>query len=129
VAADVYGAPPHIGRGGWTWYTGSAGWMLRVTLESLLGFGIEAGKWLTLSPRVPDSWPGFTLRHRRPDGTVYEIEVVNPAGSAERVVAARLDGVALAVEREGLRLALAGDGRVHLLKATLGPRAARGEGA
>ena len=57
VAADVYGAPPHVGRGGWTWYTGSAGWMLRVILETLLGFEVEDGKVLVLRPRLPASWP------------------------------------------------------------------------
>ncbi|UCE03059.1 MAG: glycosyl transferase, partial [Candidatus Latescibacterota bacterium] len=54
VAADVYGVPPHLGRGGWTWYTGSAGWMYQVALESLLGFAIEAGNLVRLLPCIPD---------------------------------------------------------------------------
>ncbi|PAP76432.1 GH36-type glycosyl hydrolase domain-containing protein [Rubrivirga marina] len=75
IAADVYGVAPHVGRGGWTWYTGSAGWMLRVAVESILGFGIERGEAITLRPCVPESWPGFSLRYRLPDGsgTVYTI--------------------------------------------------------
>jgi cyclic beta-1,2-glucan synthetase len=121
IAADVYGAAPHVGRGGWTWYTGSAGWMLRVTIESLLGFGIEAGEWLTLTPRIPDEWPGFRLTHRRPDGTQYQIEVDNPQRVAGRVRAAWLDGAPLLIGATGLRVALAHDQRLHLLRVTLGP--------
>ena len=120
VAADVYGVAPHVGRGGWTWYTGSAGWMLRVALESVLGFGIEDGKWLTLAPRVPDAWPGFELTHRRPDGTSYVLTVVNPERSAAMVVAATVDGTAIEVEGGVLRLPLASDGARHLVQVTLG---------
>ena len=61
VAADVYGAPPHVGRGGWTWYTGSSGWMLRVALESVLGLRTEGGETLVVAPCVPDDWPGYRL--------------------------------------------------------------------
>jgi cyclic beta-1,2-glucan synthetase len=121
IAADVYGADPHIGRGGWTWYTGSAGWMMRVTIESLLGFGIEAGEWLTLAPRIPDEWPGFELTHRRPDGTQYRIEVDNPRRAAARISAASIDGVALHVGAGTLRVALAHDQRTHLVRVLLGP--------
>ncbi len=120
VAADVYGVAPHVGRGGWTWYTGSAGWMLRVALESVLGLGIEAGRELILAPRVPDAWPGFELDHRRPDGTSYRISVGNPTRCAETVVAARLDGVPLAVRDGVLRLPLAADGASHQVEVTLG---------
>src|SRR5437867_4111198 len=69
VAADVYGVPPHVGRGGWTWYTGSAGWMLRVALESVLGVTLEGGHTLRVAPCIPDAWPGFKvkLRLRRED--------------------------------------------------------------
>ena len=63
--ADVYGVPPHVGRGGWTWYTGSAAWLYRVGLESILGFRLE-GERLRLEPCIPAGWPGFeiTYRHR-----------------------------------------------------------------
>lgn len=74
VAADVYGEPPHVGRAGWTWYTGSAGWMYRVLLESLLGFDLR-GDVVLLKPCLPASWPGFTLRYRFAEGTVYTFEV------------------------------------------------------
>ena len=56
VAADVYGVPPHVGRGGWTWYTGSAGWLYRVGLETILGFRLE-GDRLRLDPCIPAAWP------------------------------------------------------------------------
>jgi cyclic beta-1,2-glucan synthetase len=64
VAADVYGVAPHVGRGGWTWYTGSAAWMYRVALESILGITVERGKTLRIAPRIPDEWPGFKARMR-----------------------------------------------------------------
>src|SRR5688500_3131739 len=74
MAADVYAAPPHTGRGGWTWYTGSAGWMYRLALESLLGLRLEGDK-LRIAPCLPAHWPGFKLRYRYRD-TVYRIAVV-----------------------------------------------------
>jgi len=74
IAADVYGAAPHTGRGGWTWYTGSAAWMYRLMIESLLGLSIEANK-LRLSPCLPDDWDGFKLHYRYCE-TIYHIEVI-----------------------------------------------------
>jgi cyclic beta-1,2-glucan synthetase len=73
VAADVYSEAPHEGRGGWTWYTGSAGWLYRAGLEWLLGFHLRENQ-LTLSPCVPTEWPGFTIRYRHHD-TPYVITV------------------------------------------------------
>jgi cyclic beta-1,2-glucan synthetase len=100
VAADIYGADPHIGRGGWSWYTGSAGWMYRVGIESVLGLRVEDGHTLVLKPCIPADWPGFRMRYRLPDGrTDCEISVVNggvesaSSRSAEgQVVAASLNG-------------------------------------
>ncbi|KPN90561.1 GH36-type glycosyl hydrolase domain-containing protein [Pseudomonas nunensis] len=63
MAADVYGTAPHAGRGGWTWYTGSAGWMYRLGVESLLGLQ-RNGNTLRLEPLIPEDWPGFTLTYR-----------------------------------------------------------------
>ena len=60
VAADIYSAPDHIGHGGWTWYTGSAGWMHRAGLESILGLRFE-GSFLHLDPCIPNGWPGFEV--------------------------------------------------------------------
>jgi cyclic beta-1,2-glucan synthetase len=63
VAADVYSEAPHAGRGGWTWYTGSAGWLYRAGLEWILGFRLRENR-LTISPCIPAEWPGFTIRYR-----------------------------------------------------------------
>jgi cyclic beta-1,2-glucan synthetase len=86
MAADVYAAAPHTGRGGWTWYTGSAGWMYRLAVESLLGLRRE-GSRLRLMPCLPAGWPGFTLRYRYGE-TVYRIAVVQDegAGPSEHVI-------------------------------------------
>lgn len=74
TAADVYAAAPHTGRGGWTWYTGSAAWMYRLIVESLLGLRLEGNK-LRFSPCLPADWPGFILHYRYRE-TVYHINVV-----------------------------------------------------
>ncbi|MFL6657438.1 MAG: GH36-type glycosyl hydrolase domain-containing protein, partial [Massilia sp.] len=73
MAADVYAVSPHVGRGGWTWYTGSSGWMYRLIIESLLGVSL-AGTHLTLTPRLPADWTGFRLDYRYLN-TVYSIAV------------------------------------------------------
>ena len=73
IAADVYAVPPHTGRGGWSWYTGSAGWMYRLIVESLLGLRLEVDK-LRFAPCLPVDWPGFTM-HYRYRNTVYHIAV------------------------------------------------------
>jgi cellobiose phosphorylase len=116
IAADIYGADPHVGRGGWTWYTGSAGWMYRVALESVLGFTLEGGDSIRLKPVVPKAWPSFSIRYRLPDGaTVYEI-TVRHAGDA---ASATLDGEALAVEDGGIVAPLRADGRCHRVELVL----------
>src|SRR6185295_7194392 len=85
VAADVYGAAPHVGRGGWTWYTGSAGWMQRAGVESILGLRLEDDV-LCLDPCIPKTWPRFemTVRFR---STHYEVLVENPDGVCRGIVA------------------------------------------
>jgi len=80
VAADVYAAPPHTGRGGWTWYTGSASWMYRLIVESLLGLTLDVDT-LRLTPCLPPNWTGFKIHYRYRE-TVYHIEVQqSPAGN------------------------------------------------
>jgi cellobiose phosphorylase len=121
VAADVYAAAAHMGRGGWTWYTGSAGWMLRVAVESVLGVTLEDGRRLCVRPRIPDAWPGFTLVHRLPDGrTRYDVEVENPDGVAAAVRAVTIDGAAGAVVHGAAIVLLAPDGAAHRVVVTLG---------
>jgi cellobiose phosphorylase len=85
MAADVYFGEPHQGRGGWTWYTGSAGWMYRLIMESLLGLRVE-GEVLYIEPVLPPDWEGYSLsyRHRETD---YQITVHAPSeGSGPRHV-------------------------------------------
>jgi cellobiose phosphorylase len=121
VAADIYGVEPHLGRGGWTWYTGSASWMYRTAIESLLGLAIEEGRLLRVKPCIPDSWPGFRLKYRLPDRrTVYDIEVENPSGRAASVVSATVGAVAAAVDKGGARIVLRRDGKLHKVKVVLG---------
>ena len=90
MAADVYAVAPHTGRGGWTWYTGSAGWMYRLILESLLGVRLEVDK-LHIEPCLPEDWPTFTL-HYRYRATVYRIAVARTGGDGEMRVL--VDGIA-----------------------------------
>jgi len=116
VAADVYAAPPHVGRGGWTWYTGSAGWMQRAGVESILGLRIR-GADLHLDPCIPKAWPRFEMRVRRQSAR-YDIVVDNPAGVSRGVQFAEIDGVEI-TERP-LRLRMVDDGAVHRVRVALG---------
>ena len=87
VAADIYARSPHTGRGGWTWYTGSAGWTYRLILESLLGLRLEVDK-LRFAPCLPPDWKDFTVHYRYRE-TVYHILVSQREGEAFVIV----DGV------------------------------------
>ena len=109
VAADVYSVAPHVGRGGWTWYTGSAGWLYRAALESILGFRLE-GDRLFLAPAIPAHWPGFEIAFRHGSAR-YEIQVVNAAGAGGAGAAA---GV--------MPIVLADDGELHVLRVELSGR-------
>lgn len=120
VAADVYGEPPHEGRGGWSWYTGSAGWLYRVALETVLGFGVEHGDTIVLRPRVPAAWPRYRITYRAGTGTVYEIEVTNPSGRAAGIARVELDGRALASDAAAARIPLVTDSRRHRVRVALG---------
>jgi cyclic beta-1,2-glucan synthetase len=116
IAADVYSVAPHAGRGGWTWYTGSAGWMYRAGLERILGFRVEAGA-LLVDPCIPKAWPGFdiTFRHR---SATYLIHVENPHGVSRGIAVAELNGVAQPGGE--IRVPLADDGATHHLRLVLG---------
>ncbi|MDR3527805.1 MAG: glucoamylase family protein [Rhizomicrobium sp.] len=117
VCADVYSMPPHVGRGGWTWYTGSAGWMYRVALEGLLGLHLE-GNTLRLDPAIPKSWPQFEIRLRHRSAT-YEILVENPLGVSRGILAVKLDGAMVSGERKA-EITLQDDGATHQLHVILG---------
>jgi cyclic beta-1,2-glucan synthetase len=92
VAGDVYAEAPHVGRGGWTWYTGSAGWLYRGGLEWILGFRLR-GKTLFIDPCIPAKWRGYALTFRY-HSAVYEIKIENPKGVCRGVVRSEVDGVA-----------------------------------
>ncbi|MCK2089182.1 cyclic beta 1-2 glucan synthetase [Thauera aromatica] len=116
VAADVYALAPHVGRGGWSWYTGSAGWMYRLVTESLLGLR-RAGGALRFAPCLPAQWPGFGIHYRYGE-TMYYITVRRAvAGDAEAGAAmqVRLDGV---LRADGV-IALTDDGREHRVEVAL----------
>ena len=116
VCADVYAAPAHVGRGGWTWYTGSAGWMHRAGLEWILGFRLKEDS-LHLDPCVPRAWPRFEILFRY-RSTRYEIVVENPRGVSRGIAHAALDG--MAVPERPLQIALMDDGKIHRLRIMLG---------
>ena len=116
VAADVYSAPGHVGRGGWTWYTGSAGWMQRAGIESILGLRIDGGV-LRFDPCIPKSWPRFEIALRH-GASRYEIVVENPQSVQRGVAAAELDGATIVTQP--LSIPLKDDGAVHRLQVWLG---------
>jgi cyclic beta-1,2-glucan synthetase len=111
LAADVYAADPHTGRGGWTWYTGSAAWFYRTAVREILGLRTVAdddSRLLVIDPCIPKSWPGFSATFRY-GGSRYEISVENPRGVNRGVARMSSDGVDL----PDLRVPLVDDGAVH----------------
>ena len=116
LAGDVYARPPHAGRGGWSWYTGSAGWLYRAGLENILGLR-RRGDTFMIDPCVPSSWSEYTIewRHGR---ARYEIRVTNPQRVWNGVVRAELDGAAV----NHLAVPLVDDGATHVVRITLGRR-------
>jgi cellobiose phosphorylase len=118
VAADVYSADGHVGRGGWTWYTGSAAWFHRIVTEHLLGISVVAvdgERRLSVRPCVPASWPGFSARVRL-DDVSFEIEIDNSDGDGREVREVLLDGERV---REPLFRA-APKGGTHAVRVVLG---------
>jgi cyclic beta-1,2-glucan synthetase len=116
ACADIYSTPPHVGRGGWTWYTGSAGWMYRAGLESILGFR-QQGETLLIDPCIPKTWPRFSIVFRY-NSARYDIQVENPDGVCRGVVRAELDGAALPGNQA--RVPLVDDGITHRVQVILG---------
>ncbi|MFI5394795.1 MAG: GH36-type glycosyl hydrolase domain-containing protein [Candidatus Binatia bacterium] len=116
VCADVYATAPHAGRGGWTWYTGSAAWMYRAGLEWILGFRVR-GATLLIDPCVPRAWRGFDMVFRYHSAR-YDITVENPRGVSRGVSHAELDGAVLAEPRAPIPLA--DDGATHRVRVILG---------
>jgi len=123
VAGDVCAHPEHAGRAGWTWYTGSAGWLHRAGLESLLGLRRHGGTF-ELDPCIPAAWPGYGITWRL-GRTRYEISVENPGRRCRGIGTARLDGV----DVDARAIPLADDGRVHRLHVVMGVEAAAARAA
>ncbi len=118
VAADVYAVAPHAGRGGWTWYTGSAGWMYRLLVETLLGVNLE-GDRLRMAPRMPKAWTSFKV-HYRYRQTVYHITVTRLAEDSAEPSLLRVDGQ----EVSGSTILLQDDHREHAAEMTVREAAA-----
>ena len=114
AAADVYAEPQHVGRGGWTWYTGSASWMYRAALESMLGFHLR-GNVLTIDPCIPRGWREFEITYRR-GSAVYHIKVENPTSVCRGVTEVRLDNNIQPTND----IPLADDGATHEVSVLLG---------
>jgi cellobiose phosphorylase len=113
VAADVYAVAPHTGRGGWTWYTGSAGWLYRLIVESLLGLRLEVDK-LHIAPCLPAAWQAFTVHYRHRE-TVYHIKA-SRAATVDAGTTVTVDGV----EQPAPVIPLADDRREHAVEVRIG---------
>ena len=117
VAADVYSVAPHTGRGGWTWYTGSAGWMYRLIIESLLGLTLQvedAGARLLIRQCLPGAWTGYHVDYRFRE-TTYRIDIDSAGAAAPSVT---VDGVV----QPGGGIPLVDDGRAHTVRVVLDAR-------
>jgi cyclic beta-1,2-glucan synthetase len=119
MAGDVYARSPHAGRGGWSWYTGSAGWMYRAGIESILGLR-RRGDTFVIDPCIPSSWPEYAITWRFLDSR-YEITVSNPMRRCRGVATATLDGAPVGASA----IPLVNDGRTHEVKIVLGDHAPR----
>jgi cyclic beta-1,2-glucan synthetase len=123
VAGDVYSHSAHAGRGGWSWYTGSAGWMYRAGLESILGLR-RRGASFAVDPCIPTTWPGYAIFWRF-GRTRYEITVENPERRCRGVGEATLDGARV----DAGAIPLVDDGETHRVRVVLGDLKAGGEPA
>ena len=110
MCADIYGAPPHTGRGGWTWYTGASGWMYRLIVETLLGLRLEVDH-LRMTPCVPANWESYTIHYRYRE-TVYHITVQLAGAQPEHAMSVTVDGV----ERPGNIIPLIDDRQDHAVE-------------
>jgi cyclic beta-1,2-glucan synthetase len=115
VAGDIYSEPPHVARGGWTWYSGSAGWLYRVGLESILGFRLR-GMSLSIDPCVPRNWSNFSISFRY-HSTTYKIKVENPSSVMRGIALTRVDGKMLPGKAT---ISLVDDGAEHEILVVMG---------
>jgi cellobiose phosphorylase len=128
MCADIYSAPPHTGRGGWSWYTGAAGWMYRLAVETLLGLQLVVNE-LRVRPCIPDHWESYRVHYHYRE-TIYHITVKRVGEKPERVIRMTVDGVEV---DEGAQLAgvifLVDDRQEHVVEVDVGPAAVAGDGA
>jgi len=115
ISGDVYGEPPHVGRGGWTWYTGSAGWFYRAGTEWILGFRVR-GKMLCIDPCIPRSWQSYSINFRY-HSTTYKVRVENPRGVSRGISRVEFDGKSVS---GAANVPLVNDGIEHHLVVVLG---------
>jgi cyclic beta-1,2-glucan synthetase len=123
VAADVYAHPMHFGRGGWTWYTGSAGWMYQAAIQSLLGL-TRSGATMSVNPCIPTVWPQYSVDWRV-GGTRYRFTVSNPEHRSHGILSAELDGVAV----DASAIPMEDDGGTHEVTIVLGAAPETGQPA
>ncbi|HYM99289.1 MAG TPA: glycosyl transferase, partial [Aestuariivirgaceae bacterium] len=116
VAADVYSVAPHAGRGGWTWYTGSAGWLYQAGLQAILGLE-QNGEELSFNPCIPSEWDGFEVFLNR-GGTKYRIEILRQPSEEERLGAFAEEGAVRAPKAAAIRLI--NDGKSHRVRLIMG---------
>lgn len=116
VSADIYASPSHLRRGGWTWYTGSAGWLYRAGVESMLGFQ-KIGDKLQITPCIPQDWRNYRLTYRHGATARYVIAVENPQGVSTGVIGVEMDGKALSGL---LHIPLLDDGLTHRVRVIMG---------
>jgi len=116
VCADVYSSAQHVGRGGWTWYTGSAAWMYRAAVEGILGIHLR-GRILSVNPCIPRAWAGFEITYKY-GSSRYRIAVENPHRVSQGVIHAALDG--RKISGTSCDIALVDDGSYHYGLVTLG---------
>ncbi|QFY43521.1 phosphorylase [Candidatus Methylospira mobilis] len=115
LPADIYSESPHARRGGWTWYTGAAGWFYRAGMESILGLQVRAGK-LVFDPCIPKAWRDYSMVYQH-ETTRYDIAVENPNGVMRGVVSTELDSE---YQKNSNSITLQDDGRVHRVRVVLG---------
>ncbi len=115
VAGDIYAEVPHVGRGGWTWYTGSAGWLYRAGIEWILGFRMR-GMAFSVDPCIPRNWPRYSVKFRYHSST-YDIQVENPSSVARGVALTEVDGK---IHPGSANIPLADDGATHVIRVVMG---------
>ena len=122
IAADIYSQTSHIGMGGWTWYTGSSGWMYRLGIEAILGIS-RVGDALKIDPCIPKDWPGFKVDYCF-GSTHYKISVENPQGVNRGVQQIQLDGNPLPGnpfhKSSGMIIPLVDNGQPHEVRVVMG---------